>query len=225
MKTYKGTKYTYFTQPIVNIEDRHTIVHELLLRKFDPKENKWKLPSSFKIPVELQIELADEVSQIIKTKNISINLTKEQLKDEAVCQKIVDFYNESQLQNITIEMVKAPTPEILSKVGRQYHHAGILLGIDDVGSDNLKQAVFPLLGEVDTIKFAAQNMRGLKKSDLLEGVSYWFNKANSRDLLFTFEGVEDEEDIKMANALGITRCQGYYFSKPVLPQDLPNDLL
>lgn len=37
-------------------------------------------------------------------------------------------------------------------------------------------------------------------------------------MLFTFEGIEDEADLELAKRIGIARGQGYYFSKPQLPE-------
>lgn len=177
MISYEGTEYAYFTQPIVDISKNKTIVHELLLRTFDKKDGRWKLPSSFQVPIELQIDLANE----------------------AVCDKIIDFYWKSAVNNLTIEMVKVSSSyAIFKQMQEKYHKEGIILGIDDVGSDNKLQDVMPLLDDVDTIKFASQNIRHLSQIKMLNQLSYWFKQAEKRHLLFTFEGVEGLEDIRMA---------------------------
>lgn len=224
MISYEGTEYAYFTQPIVDISKNKTIVHELLLRTFDKKDGQWKLPSSFQVPIELQIDLANETLENLNSKNISINLTQKQFEDGVVCDKIIDFYQKSAVNNLTIEMVKVSSYAIFKRMQEKYHKEGIILGIDDVGSDNKLQDVMPLLDDVDTIKFASQNIRHLSQIKVLNQLNYWFEQAEKRHLLFTFEGVEGLKDIRMAKKLGITRCQGYFFSKPVLPADLPDSL-
>jgi EAL domain-containing protein (putative c-di-GMP-specific phosphodiesterase class I) len=49
--------------------------------------------------------------------------------------------------------------------------------------------------------------------------------ANSMNYHVTAEGVETEEQVKRLRELGCSSLQGYYFSRPLPPEDVPALLL
>lgn len=114
-----------------------------------------------------------------------------------------------------------PQLEILKKMSAEYRKAGILLAIDDVGSDNLYRNLKEVLPYFNTAKFALQNMRlfGEQTSrNIVDILRFWFNVSEEQQMLFTFEGIENADDLELAISLGISRGQGYFYAKPQTPQ-------
>ena len=214
-------KYKYFAQPINNLGTNRTILYELLLRQWDERQQTWRIPATFEIaPTEL-IQLLDCAIQELNNHHVSINLTARQFANPDF-QVAISHYVQTHLlpRELTVELVATPELSELQQLSVGYRAAGILLAFDDVGSDNLFQQIKMMLPYVDTVKFALQNMRplGTPTTDaIVSTLKFWFDKAEEQQMLFAFEGIESAADVQLANHLGITRGQGYYFAKPQLP--------
>ncbi|ERL45078.1 EAL domain-containing protein [Lactiplantibacillus paraplantarum] len=214
-------KYKYFAQPINNLVTNQTILYELLLRQWDEEQRCWQIPATFELtPAEL-IQLLDCAIKELNNHHVSINLTARQFANPAF-QVAISRYVHAHLlpRELTVELVATPALSDLRQLSVGYRAAGVLLAFDDVGSDNLFQQIKWMLPYVNTVKFALQNMRplGTATTDtIVATLKFWFDKAEEQQMLFTFEGIESAADVQLANHLGITRGQGYYFSKPQLP--------
>lgn len=215
-------RYSYFAQPIENIATHRVIVYELLLRQWDASAQQWRCPASFELDAPTVITLLQEALDQLATKRVSINLTQQQFMDCTFAQTLLDFAKKHMLpRQLTVELMDCPSLAALKKLSAQYRAAGVLLAIDDVGSDHSYDQVAALLPYVNTIKFALQNLRrkGQKTSqDMIKALHFWFEQAEEQQMLFTFEGIENQDDIELANHFGITRGQGYFFSRPQAPE-------
>lgn len=214
-------KFCYFAQPIENIRTKHVIAYELLLREWDSDQLRWTVPANFDLETPTMIRLLSEALAKLEIHRVSINLTNAQFADVNVMRALT-AYVETHMQprQLTVELVDSPDLATLRRVGVGYRAAGVLIAIDDVGSDNKFREIRGLLPYVNTIKFALQNMRqpGTPAPDAAKAsLQFWFEQAEEQQMLFTFEGIEDCEDIQLATQFGITRGQGYYFSKPQEP--------
>lgn len=213
------TKYCYFVQPIENIRSKKIIMYELLLRMWDETAKSWVVPSNFEISVETMISLLEAVHHTLGDNHISINLSNKQFSDLKVAHELIDYARQHlRPRQLTIELVETPEIEVLKIISEAYRGAGILLAIDDVGSDNLYVDIKEMLPYVNTIKFALQNLRKFNEQttpEQIEMLRFWFNKSEEEQMLFTFEGIENDADLKLASRVGITRGQGYYFSRPL----------
>lgn len=214
-------KYSYFAQPIENIKTNHIILYELLLREWNDDTQTWRTPASFEITAPIMVHLLQTALAKLDDPHVSINLTTKQFADPAFTLAITDFVREHMLpRQLTVELVDCPTFTVLKEVSASYRAAGVLLALDDVGSDNLYGTVKDMLPYVNTIKFAMQNLRdgGPTTQKQIEELHFWFHKSEEQQMLFTFEGIEDQQDIDLASHFGISRGQGYYFSRPREPQ-------
>ncbi|KRM56268.1 sensor domain-containing diguanylate cyclase [Lacticaseibacillus sharpeae] len=220
-QTADVVSYTFFAQSIVDITDadRH-YRSELLLRMFDHGYLRWVVPQRFDISVDTQIELLQQVLQNTRVKRLAINMTLAQFTDVTVAMAITDFVrNTPDLTALTVEITDVPDIMITRQITAIYRVAGVRIDIDDVGSDNSYELVAHLLPYVDGVKFAMQNLRKTNTpAQLQKRIEFWADVAQRQQLDFVLEGVETSAEVDFARSLGIKYIQGYYFSKPALPQ-------
>ncbi|WP_127849928.1 EAL domain-containing protein [Lacticaseibacillus hulanensis] len=214
-------EYCFFAQPIENIKTGRVIVYELLLREWNSEERLWQRPDTFELPADTLIKTLDNAIRDLHFHRVSINLTNQQFANMAIMRALTAYVSTHMVpRQLTIELVETPDFDVLKKMSVYYRSAGMLIAIDDVGSDNLYARVKDMLPYVNTVKFALQNMRRLGEPTSPETISslrFWFNRAEEQQMLFTFEGIENEDDVSLARSIGISRGQGYYFAKPQLP--------
>lgn len=212
------TPYQYFAQPIVNITTKRVIVYELLLRQWTATTPHWRIPTDFDIDSQTTIHLLNTALKCLLPQSVSINLTNQQFADPKMLNALTAFtQTKMKPRQLTIELMQTPDFQTLKTIGAQYQQAGILIALDDVGSDNLYPAIKPMLPYVNTLKFAIQNLRRFGTPTTAaqrEALHFWFEQAETHQLLFTFEGIEDQADSALATSLGITRGQGYFFARP-----------
>lgn len=214
--------YTYFAQAIVNVATRKVEKYELLLRAWSPQTHEWYLPNSFDISVGMQTRMLKEALKDLEVKRVGINLTPEQFASRGVVQRLARFVAQTpELIELTVELTTAPTLTELSAMAPEYHQHGILIALDDVGSDidDLDLAA-QLAPNVDIFKFALQNLREQGHTDdLLGQMRPWAELAAQHDVHFTVEGVETYTDLQLARQAGATRAQGFFFNHPIAPRE------
>lgn len=211
--------YTYFAQPIVRARDRVVIQHELLLRVFDKQQDRWRLPDRFDIPVDTQVNLIRRVLGQTGASTLSLNLTAAQFADEDVAYALVEFMmNEPRLQALTVDVTALPAAEITRNVCAIYHSGGIKVAIDDVGDANSLSAVMAVIREVDGIKMTLRLLvTTMPPVQAQAAVASWQSIADDYGKTLTLEGIESEQQERLAIAAGVTRLQGYYYGQPVMP--------
>lgn len=199
--------YRFFNQAIVDVATQKPIRNELLLRMYHPRFKQWQLPRIFEISADTQIELLKTVLPQLEVKCISINLTAHQFANKVTARRLTAYFQqESQLQEMVIEVTEVPTAAVMQQISQIYHAGGVKIAIDDVESDNGFDAVMPLLADVDMLKFALQNLAFEKEqAQVWEQVVFWHDLAQQHQLAFVLEGVENSADLEMAKQLGITK--------------------
>lgn len=211
-------KYCFFVQSIDNVKAQRIIAYELLLREWNEAEQRWQLPDDFNLPAGQLIQLLKSAVDKLGNHRISVNLTNQQFEDTSVMEALTHFVDMYMVpRQLTVELVEKPKLSVLKEMSANYRKAGIILALDDVGSDNLYDEVKELLPYLNTVKFAIQNIRQFGEAtsnQVVDMLQFWFQKAEEQQMLFTFEGIEDESDIALSVYLGVTRGQGYYFTKP-----------
>ncbi len=221
-------RYSYFAQPIENISTKRIILYELLLREWNETTQKWVIPTQFDLPAATLVHLLQDAIEKLDNHHVSINLTNKQFANLDIMHAITDFVRAHMVpRQLTVELIDNPDFDVLKRISTEYRAAGVMLAIDDVGSDNMYEDVKKLLPYVNTIKFALQNVRAAEKkankSDI-EALNFWFNQAEEQQMLFTFEGIETKDDFDLATRFGITRGQGYFFSRPLEPEVFHNNV-
>jgi diguanylate cyclase (GGDEF)-like protein len=210
--------YTFFTQPIINDTNVKVVRNELLVRTYDPDVEEWVVPSIFNLTATAQIAMMQRALAELAVGDISWKLSEAQFVDPEVATELTQFARTStDLEQLTIELVSLPAPAVMHQMATLYHEAGINIVLDDVGTANTYASASMI--DIDEIKFSLTAMRATALSAAVWPlVAHWLNLAQKGHKVFTLEGVENEDDVRRAKALGITRLQGYYYGRPTMPE-------
>ena len=177
-------KYQYFAQPIENITTKHVIVYELLLRQWQPDSQTWERPATFDLNADTLIDLLTSAIAKLHDNHVSINLTNQQFADPKIIAALTNFVHQHMVpRQLTVELVDAPDLALIKRMSATYRTAGIMLAIDDVGSDNMYADIKELLPYVNTVKFALQNMRKMGEHATqadIDALNFWFNQAEDQ---------------------------------------------
>ncbi|WKF84302.1 EAL domain-containing protein [Lacticaseibacillus pantheris] len=209
---------TFFAQPIINIDTGATMRYELLLRERRP--DGWHLPSLFGLSFVEARRLLLAALTHLDVKQIDLNLTAAQFANARFINRLVELKLATpELVHMNVELTGTPSIVTLQQMGVLLSQADIHVTIDDVGSDNLRMDVVDLFPFIDNVKFAMQNVRHPGScADVEAQVGYWKRLADEHHLHFTLGGIESHADVDVAEQLGITEGQGFYFGRPVIPQ-------
>ena len=96
---------------------------------------------------------------------------------------------------------------------------GYQISIDDFGSGYNS---FKSLSEIpfDKLKIDKYFIDWICKTEIAEMVRHFIEYAHTFDKIVIAEGVETEEQLNILKELKCDEIQGYYYSKPLLPEDL-----
>lgn len=158
---------------------------------------------------------------------IAVNLSAKQLKSpRALEQEIDSVLVETGLPSKLLELELTESVLLDSTPERQatllrLRDKGVRIAMDDFGTGYSSLGYlskFP----IDLIKIAQTFMLDLRvKSSNAAIIRAAIGLANELGLQVVVEGVETEEQLKMIRSWGAQIVQGFYFSKPLSPADVP----
>ncbi len=156
---------------------------------------------------------------------ISVNVSARQFSDPDLVHRFADILQRTGVEasNIVLEVTETAliddmtlTLDVLNKLGR----TGFGIAIDDfgVGYSSLSQLTnMPIdILKIDKafVRDLAENSRSL---DIARAI---IQMAQALKLKVTAEGVEDKVQLSILRQLGCDNTQGYFFSRPVILEDL-----
>ena len=163
----------------------------------------------------------------------SINFSAGQLRDRGYCDFLAGLLAENhvpaKLSKIEItESMLLGNEDVAERLFSRLRHMGITLALDDFGtgySSLSRMANTP----VDFVKLD----KSLVDSFMIPGKESFIDNitqlVHGLDKKIVVEGVETYDQYEIARRLGCDIIQGYFFSKPLAPQDLegfnPNQIL
>ncbi|TDG73908.1 hypothetical protein C5L31_001172 [Secundilactobacillus malefermentans] len=216
--------YRYFIQPELNKMTQSLIGYELLIKIHT--DQGWRPPECFaKVPVR---EIADRLVEttaklVLKVGSVSVNLNRVQMVNPLICEALIKSQHQLRPLKLNVELTEQPThikisDEQLLPVIKKFTDRGMEVCLDDVGTgENSMTAIQPLLPYASEIKFALQNFDAdFQDPEIQALVVKWRDFAAERHLRFILEGIENEADDQLADALDIGVRQGYYYGKPHL---------
>ncbi len=129
---------------------------------------------------------------------------------------------------LEIEITETPTCEYLQQTGAfidAMHQNGVTVSLDDFGSGYSSLQAFRNLN-LDTIKLDRSFFDGISEEDgksnnILRAV---MNMVHAQNMLSVVEGVEDAAQLKLIRSAGGKIVQGYFFDRPLLPEDFTQRL-
>jgi diguanylate cyclase (GGDEF)-like protein/PAS domain S-box-containing protein len=235
-------QFRIYYQPVLNLETRHVVSFEALLR--------WEHPTQGLISPYRFIEAAEDTGILVsighwlvlqacqqlrdwrtnhatdQPMNITVNVSARQFADARLVNDIQDALQQtgiepSQLQLEMTEAVAAADPKLTVTVLAHLKHLGIGVVLDDFGTGTTSLRglrEFP----VDALKIDRSLVREMQ-SDLASAdiVELTIGLAHKMNIKVIGEGVETARQVERLMELGCEYGQGYYFSQPMEAKAVP----
>ena len=235
----KQNKLKLFYQPKISLESMQVNSIEALAR-WEEETGKILSPDHF-IPVaendpQLMYDLTIEVCKIAVRQikqwqdngfecSVAVNFSMKSLERIEIPQELTFLCTEYEVKpsSLIIEITESAIMEnvtVALEVISRLHLLGFKLSIDDFGTgyssmDQLRKLPFSEIKlDRSFVSSAASNAHSYA---ILESSIGMARKLN---MSIVSEGVETEEDLELLKKLGSDLAQGYYFSKPLPPQEL-----
>ncbi|MBU1658045.1 EAL domain-containing protein [bacterium] len=224
-------------QPQISIQDGHIVGAEALLR--------WNHPQLGMISPAEFIPIAEESGQIIEIGEwvlrtavhqlkewmesglnpmiMAVNLSAIQFRQANLAHLIADILKEEQLphQYLELELTEAVAmhnPKSVIAIMNTLHEQGIRMSIDDFGTGYSSLSYLKRF-KVYKLKIDQSFIRNIPEdAEDRAIVSAIIDMAHNLGLKTIAEGVETSEQLAFLRLRGCNEVQGYFFSKPLPPQ-------
>lgn len=228
-------------QPQINIATGELYGFEALARWRDPEHGD--VPPSRFIPLAEEVgeienigrwvireacrQLAQWRSQALRVPALSVNLSALHFHSSALFSQVTDAMTEFSIVGneltleITESMMMDPDEALLKRI-KMLREAGVGLSIDDFGTgfSGLSRLVTLPVTEIKIDKsFVDGCLTDTRSRSLLEVIT---RIGQSFNMVVVAEGVETQEQLQLLRAIGCPVVQGYYFSSPLKPEDIPS---
>ncbi len=224
-------------QPKVSLKDQELAGVEALLRWNDCTYKN--IPISDVIKIAEDAEFIGQITRwviehaILQLKSwqregihtrIAINLSSRDLKDTAILEFTKDCMEIHQIEPGYLEFelterTMIEDEEKLIVVLNEIRNAGIKVSLDDYGTGhNSLKYISELFFHFDYIKIDKQFIDEIKSNIIL--IEAIIKAAHSFGIEVIAEGVELEEQHDIIKEINCDYVQGYYFSKPLAPEQL-----
>lgn len=238
-KAIAAEELTLFYQPQVDTESRQIIGAEALLRWKDGELGDIS-PDEF-VPVAEDCGVIRQLgewvfSQVCRQRaiwdskgykqlsQIALNVSIHQLLNQNFVMRLTDILQQSGVapEGIELEITEgglARYPSETNKVIRSLRKLGFKLAIDDFGTDYSSLSRLKSF-DVQLLKIDQSFVRDMTvDSDDAAIVRAVIDMGHALGMTVMAEGVETHEQALLLNKYGCSRCQGYYFGKPMLADE------
>lgn len=225
-------------QPVVSADSGGVVGFEALLRWTNPQFGVVS-PAKF-VPLAEEARLivsigewvmrtaCKEAMQWPSTVKVAVNVSADQLTEVNFLSMVVSALEESGLppERLEIEV----TESIFMREGTgaaemldQIIALGINLSLDDFGT-GYSSLGYLRKTRFSTIKVDRSFVQGAAKNapESLAIIRAVVAMADALGMSTTAEGAETEEEVQMIKRLGCRKIQGYYFGRPMIPEDARN---
>lgn len=223
-------------QPIISINDNSISSVEVLAR-WDRGDRKPIDPAIF-IKIAEETGLIQKITKEIIKKHFnqlinwrednikiksSLNVTGDELMDNSFFRWIGEFVDKNHIDrsDLGIEITERAFPENgegLNDVLSTLQTKGYTISIDDFGTGyNTLKSLREF--KADIIKIDKYFIDRILEEHTRSLIGYIIKSVHEMGLLVVAEGVETKEQLNILKELGCDMIQGYYFSKPLLPDD------
>lgn len=236
----KSVQMGHFTleyQPKMNLSKGELTGVEALVR--------WNHPDLGRIPPDKFIPIAEETKIILplgewilreackqayiwkqqgyKSFRIAVNMSTVQLEEPTIVETINRILNE---ERVTAELIEIELTETsfadrdeMRETIQRIRELGIQVAIDDFGTG---YSTFSYIKELpaDTLKIDMSFIRDIDVNENSRAiVQAIITLAGTAELQVIAEGIETEKQAKLLLELGCTEGQGYFYSKPLPPEE------
>lgn len=214
--------YAYFTQSLMQFTQRRfkQVSAELLLRSFDYSTGEWKIPEDININIETQLMLVQRLIDSKHLNRISINLELEQFSNSHVIDALLAFMEQQQeLEQLNVEVSdidKIKNWDFFAPTVQKLNDAHIRVVFNDINMIELTSELKQHLVVMNGIKLNLRS-KAVEQADTIQMMKPWLKFCQDKNIRFTIDGIENNEDLQMARSFGVTYIQGFYFGIPELP--------
>lgn len=228
-----------YYQPIVRAANGKVCDEEALSRWIDPV--KGFLPPDRFIPVieaagltyKLDLYVLEQILDKIKASESeglyivpqSLNLSRYDFEACDIVEEVRQRVDEAGVDRskITIEITESVIGsdfEYMKEQVERFHDLGFNVWMDDFGSDYSSLDFLQSI-PFDLIKLDMRFMQQFYDSDKTKIIlTELVRMALNLGLETVAEGVEDEAQVEFLREIGCTKLQGYYYCKPIPPEDI-----
>ena len=215
-----------YRQDIINIRTSKNLYSEALVREYKGirgADNILREVFGAKGEIDFDLEIlkralkaSDEVGDI---QRIGVNLCKETMKSQYAVEEVIDIYREANVGCKLIIEVTEHTNMLHKEVSdnmQKLRQNGIAIALDDFGTNKANIGSL-LCSDIDIVKvdkmFIKEASKGRVSNSriVLADISRMCSRLGVKTVL---EGVETDEDLRIAKDLGYENIQGYYYSIP-----------
>ncbi len=241
LNALKNNELSIVYQPKINADDNTLLGTEALIRWNNPRLGEIE-PCEF-IPLAedngIIIEFGYWIIEKCITQNlewaacgyemkpISINLTRKQFLDNNLINVLAQLFSKYNYPSHLVEF--ETTERIFSEnysqariTAEALHNLGVSLTIDDFGTSFANMIGITTLC-VNTLKlkrtFVQDIDSNLGKQEVVRTI---YNLSKRFELSLIAEGVETSREFNKITGIGIKSIQGFYYSKPLFPNDFEN---
>lgn len=219
-----SSKYKYFGQPIY--DQQHTLRgYELLLREFDPHQNKWQLPKDVvNFPLSKMVytirQIDPQITESIQV--LALNMTVSQITDfraNYFFKWVLGVINKQQL-SVELDAHDIRKANLLQQrrmlsVLKSLNHDHVKITIENVDSSKKTyQMLKKFLPFVDYFKFNIHSFKKSRNHWIDITLAQWQRLISKYHITSIVGKVEDQEQILLANQLNINLRQGYALGRP-----------
>lgn len=161
---------------------------------------------------------------------VSVNVSRNDLQFHDLCGGLISLTSRyqlspSQLHLEITESICAENTELMSLQIARLRQAGFTVELDDFGAGHSCLNILKDI-PVDVLKLDMKFLSGYKDDDrtrtILSSV-IWMARGLNTEVIA--EGVETEQQAQGLRRLGCRRMQGYWFARPMQPEELEHHLL
>ena len=224
-------------QPIFKSEDMSIIGCEALLRWSTSSFPKGVPPSTF-IPLLIKHGLIKEISKyvidtafkqcsiwnrIIPSFNINVNVSSLQLEQLNFKDFVINTLNKYNLdpKYITLELTDSNKPDskLINTCLTHLKNYGIKIAYDDYSTDYSSPEIFSYIS-ADELKIDKSFIQEITfDKNVQKQLKNIIDMCHAMNITVCVEGIENKEIADIVVKMGPLLLQGYYYSKPLAPQD------
>lgn len=234
----KDNGFILFYQPMVSVVDQSIIGFEALLR-LKNNDNLKCFPDEF-IPIAEESGIISEIGDWVidtaisqlslwnkkynKKLTMSINLSAVQIESETLIDTIWKNITQYRIDPATLEFEITETAllnssDLIVSIIQSIRALGCKVALDDFGTgySSISHLLFPISSIKLDKSIMPSSTNDHSSKVLVEAV---IAMANKLELNIVAEGIEEKFQLDFVKENGVHRAQGYYFNKPLAPNDI-----
>ncbi|MBO6113314.1 MAG: EAL domain-containing protein [Lachnospiraceae bacterium] len=155
---------------------------------------------------------------------VSVNVSRIDIYDPEIESRIMNILNEFDLKPADLhleitESAYADNAEQLVEMVRNFRKKGFIIEMDDFGAGYSSLNMLSTV-PIDVLKLDMKFVRNMNKDEKsMRMIELIMDIAGFLSVPVVAEGVENEEQYRLLKDAGCELIQGYYFSKPVPPEE------